>query len=346
MCVSKTLKAIGLSLFLLLPNLSDAQTCKIESTPEKVYGANPIVTYLLVAMAPEKLIGWNFPVSPQAKGIFPAGVFDKPVIGGWFGQGRTPNMEVLLANQPDMIVMSGAMVNPKRQQMLQKLGVPVCDLKLDTLNDYPQDLRHLGKWLGKPERGEMLAQKMEQLLAQQTRLKQVLTERKVPLKTVYYAQDPNGLATECRGSIHAETLPWAGAINPHICPADQGKHSRYGKVAINIETLSKYNPDAIVTQERAFIDKLAQMPNWQGLKAVQNNQVFFAPQAPFRWLDRPPSFMRILAAQWLMQKLYPEVPEIAALDTLKTTQEFFADFFQIRLSQQQAKQILQGGARQ
>ncbi|WP_321276566.1 ABC transporter substrate-binding protein [Thiomicrorhabdus indica] len=337
------MKSVGLTVLLMVPNLSYAQSCMTNHDPERVYGANPIVTYMLVAMAPEKMIGWNFPVSPQAKEIFPAGVFEKPVIGGWFGQGRTPNMEVLLANHPDLIVMSGAMVNPKRQEMLQKLGVLVCDLKLDTLNDYPSDFRDLGNWLGKAERGELLATKMEALIAQQMQLKEMLAKRKVSLKTVYYAQDPNGLATECRGSIHAETIPWAGAVNPHICPADQGKYSRYGKVAINIETLLKYNPDAIVTQEKAFYEKLASLPSWQALKAVKNNQVFFAPQTPFRWLDRPPSFMRILSAQWLMQKLYPNVPEIAALDTVKTTQEFFQDFFQVILSKQQAEQILQGG---
>ncbi|QKI89798.1 ABC transporter substrate-binding protein [Thiomicrorhabdus xiamenensis] len=318
------------------------EKCAIEAEPARVYGANPIVTYLLVAMAPEKLIGWNFPPAPQAKHVFADELMHKPIIGGWFGQGRTPNMEVLLASKPDLIVMSGAMVHAKRQAMLGKLGIPVCNLRLDTLEDYPQDLRNLGKWLGKTERGEMLAQKFEQLLQRQKRLKALLQQRNVTPKTVYYAEAPNGLATECRGSIHAETLPWAGALNPHRCPADQGKYSRYGKVEINIEQLLKYNPDAIVTQEKIFYDKVYLMPTWQGLSAIQNKQVFLAPQTPFRWLDRPPSFMRILAAQWLMQKLYPQVREVAELDTVAETQEIFQLFFQTDLSRAQAQSILQG----
>ncbi|BBP45597.1 iron ABC transporter substrate-binding protein [Thiosulfatimonas sediminis] len=315
-------------------------SCQINSEAQRVYGANPIVTYMLVAMAPQKLMGWNFPVSPQAKGIFPDALFAKPIIGGWFGQGRTPNMEVLLAGRPQLIVMSDAMVDSKRQQLLQQMDVPVCYLTLNRLDDFPDSFRRLGEWLHNPQRGEQLAQAMEQLLAQQSRLKALLQERNIALKSVYYAQDPNGLASECRGSIHAEVIPWAGAVNPHLCPAEQ---SRFGKVAINIEQLLKYDPDAIVTQERAFYDKVYQMPNWQGLKAVQNKQVFFAPQTPFRWLDRPPSFMRILAAQWLMQKLYPHVAQIAALDTVQTTQDFFKLFFQVELSREQAQTLLEGG---
>ncbi|MBO1927246.1 ABC transporter substrate-binding protein [Thiomicrorhabdus sp. 6S2-11] len=322
---------------------ASTSSCKIDGVVEKVYGANPIVTYMLVAMAPRKLVGWNFPVSQQARGIFPDQVFEKPVIGGWFGQGRTPNMEELLGSRPELIVMSGAMVNPKRQQVLQKMGVPVCHLNLDRLSDFPDSFRKLGKWLQNPTRGEKLALAMENLLQQQSHLKGLLAERNLPIKTVYYAQDPNGLASECRGSIHAEVIPWAGGLNPHLCPADQGKNSRYGKVAVNIEQLLRYNPDAIVTQERAFYEQVYQLPNWQSLQAVQNGQVFFAPQAPFRWLDRPPSFMRILAAQWLMQKLYPHVSEIAEIDIIKTAQDFFSLFFRVELSREQAQILLEGG---
>ncbi|MBN2646595.1 MAG: ABC transporter substrate-binding protein [Thiotrichales bacterium] len=322
--------------------INERTDCALSDIPQRVYGANPVVSYLLVAMAPEKMVGWNFPPPAQAKGIFPDRVFELPVLGGWFGQGQTPNFEQLIATKPELVILSGATVHTDRQVMIQKMGMPVCHLQLDQLSDYPHALRSLGQWLGKTERGERLAQHFEQLLSQQSALLDLLKTRNIPLKTVYYAQDPNGLASECRGSIHAETLPWAGAINPHQCPAEQAKQSRFGKVSINLEQLLSYNPDAIVTQEKAFYDQVYHLSAWRGLKAVQNQQVFFAPQIPFRWLDRPPSFLRLLAAQWLMQKLYPQVPEIAALDTVAQTQRFFADFFSIDLSAAQAHHLLKG----
>lgn len=312
--------------------------CQIEQTPERVYAANPVVTYLMMAMAPDKLVGWNFPPPKQARGIFPDDSFSKPVIGGWFGQGQPPNMEELLRAKPQLMLVSGATVGSKQQSVIEKMGVPVCHLKLDTLDDYPQDIRNLGQWLGKPQRGEQLAKLIESKLAL-LRTEKSKLEKTGPLKTVYYAESPSGLATECRGSIHSESIPLAGAINPHICPSDHAKQSRFGRVDINFEQLLRYNPDAIVTQEIAFYERVYEDPKWQSLKAVKNKQVFFMPQVPFRWMDRPPSFMRVLAAEWLMQQLYPQQ---VALDVTRSTHDFINAFFEVSLNEAQLHKILSG----
>jgi len=312
--------------------------CAVADEPNRVYAANPIVTYLMMAMAPEKLVGWNFPPPGQAKGIFPDESFAKPVIGGWFGQGRSPNMEELVRARPDLMLMSGATVKTDQQAVLQKMGVPVCTLKLDTLEDYPHDIRHLGAWLKRPERAEALAQDIENRLTSLANNRQKLKALGLQ-KTVYYAESTSGLASECRGSIHSQALPLAGAVNPHICPNDSAKQSRFGRVDINFEQLLKYNPDAIVTQEIGFYEQVYSNPKWQSLKAVQNKQVFFMPQVPFRWMDRPPSFMRVLAAQWLMQQLYPE----QGFYDLKTeTNAVMSLYFKTTMTDQQLNAILQG----
>ena len=279
--------------------------CEITDEPQRIYAANPIVTYLMMAMAPDKLVGWNFPPPAQSKGVFPEKSLKKPVIGGWFGQGRSPNLEELIRSRPDLMLMSGATVKTDQQGILQKLGTPVCYLKLETLEDYPQDIRNLGKWLQLPERAEILAQDIEARLDSLAKNREKLTELGLQ-KTVYYAESNSGLATECRGSIHSQSVPLAGGLNPHLCPSDNAKQSRFGRVDINFEQLVRYNPDAIVTQEIAFYSQVYKDPKWSSLKAVQNKQVFFMPQVPFRWMDRPPSFMRVLASQWLMNQLYPE----------------------------------------
>ena len=305
---------------------------------ERVYGANPVVTYLIMTLAPEKLAGWNFPPPKQARGIFPEGSFDKPVIGGWFGQGRTPNLEVLIKTQPDLMILSGATVAIEQQRVLEKLGMPVCHLTLDRLTDYPLAFQRLGQWLGVPERGQRLAEDFQSRLAQLQQAKNTLSDG-ADLKTVYYAESNSGLATECRGSIHAEVLPWAGAINPHQCPNDAAKERRYGRVDISFETLLKHNPDAVVTQEIGFYEQVYQSPRWRLLPAVKNENVLFMPQVPFRWMDRPPSFMRVLAAQWLMAQLYPEQVD---WQMFEQTKAFMKLYFEYDASDLQLKQILNG----
>ncbi|WP_460188179.1 ABC transporter substrate-binding protein [Thiomicrorhabdus hydrogeniphila] len=315
-----------------------AYKCAITSEPNRVYTANPLVTYLLMALAPEKLVGWNFPPPKQAKGVFADESFNKPVIGGWFGQGRTPNLEVLIRSKPDFMLMSGVNVKTDQQAVLSKLGVPVCSLKLETLDDYPQDIRRLGVWLNRGKRAEMLATDFENRLKKLAKNRQKLTDLGLT-KTVYYAESNSGLATECRGSIHSQVIPLAGGVNPHICFNESAKQSRFGQVDVNFEQLLKYNPDAIVTQEAVFYRQIYQNPKWSGLKAVKNKQVYLMPQVPFRWMDRPPSFMRILAAEWLMQKLYPQQE---FYDMAVETQTFIQDYFQVEISPEKVQAILDG----
>jgi len=312
--------------------------CAISKEPNRVYTANPLVTYLLMALAPEKLVGWNFPPPKQAKGVFPDESFKKPVIGGWFGQGRTPNLEVLIRSKPDLMLMSGVNVKTDQQAVLRKLGVPVCSLKLETLDDYPQDIRNLGVWLNRSKRAEMLAKDFEHRLQRLSENRQKLTALGLS-KTVYYAETNSGLATECRGSIHSQVIPLAGGLNPHICFNESAKQSRFGQVNVNFEQLLKYNPDAIVTQEAVFYQKIYQNPKWSALKAVKNKQVFLMPQVPFRWMDRPPSFMRVLAAEWLMQKLYPQQ---GFYDMASETQRFIQHYFQVEMNRTQVQAILNG----
>lgn len=334
-------RALWLGVWLLCSPLSySADACQAQPEPMRVYGANPVVTYLIMALAPEKLVGWNFPPPPQAKGVFPADSFDKPIVGGWFGQGQTPNIEALIKTRPDLAILSGATVHLSRQTALTGLGLPVCSVKLDALSDYPFGLRQMGKWLHREQKSEAFARLAEQLMAQQAARRAQLQAQNTPVKTVYYAQSPSGLETECVGSIHAEVIPLAGGRNPHHCPADAEQGSRFGKVSISFEQLMRYNPDAIVTQEKAFYDKVYQDPRWRNLKAVQNKQVFFMPQAPFRWMDRPPSYMRLLAMQWLMAHLYPEQTDI---DMVEQVRGFFKQVFDTDLSEAQIQRVLQGG---
>lgn len=320
---------------------AESEACNFEpKNINLVYGANPVVSYLLVALAPEKMIGWNFEPPEQARGIFAADSFDKPIIGGWFGQGRTPNMEALLKTKPDLIIMSDVTVNLSRQESMLKLGLPVCRMNLNQISDYPASIRAMGQWLDRTQKAETFARLAEKTIATQAERRETLLQQGIATKTVYYAESPSGLQTECVGSIHSEVIPLAGAKNPHICPAQAQDGSRFGKVSISFEQLLRYNPDAIVTQEKAFFDKVYQDPKWALLDAVKNKQVFFMPQTPFRWMDRPPSYMRLLAMQWLMEKLYPDQFDY---QLEQQTKLFFSQVFEVDLTPEQLEKVLQGG---
>ena len=326
----------ALGLFVLWGLSAPAQALDAACTPAKavqtVWGANPVVSYLLAALAPEKLAGWNFPPPEQAQGYFPPETLARPVIGGWFGQGKTPNVEQLMALRPDLVLVSGVTVGTdKSLPLLSRLGLPACEIPLETLHDYPAGIRQAARAVGAEARGEAMADMAERLLQAMSSL-----PKQAAQPTLYYAQGVDGLASECQGSMHAEIIPLAGGQNVIACPRS-GEKNRFGMVRVDFEQLVKLDPDFIVTQEVGFARKVKTDARWQSLRAVREGRVLLVPQVPFRWMDRPPSYMRLLAVHWLAQRIHPAP---YALNLPEVTREFFQAFFQRRLDDSELSQIL------
>lgn len=334
-CIRKILLGAG---FFLCASIVQANACHPQRAPTKAYGANPITTYMIAVLAPEKLIGWNFAPPPQAAGYFPDPVMKLPIVGGWFGQGKTPNLEMLVSLRPDVSLTSAITVSTDVSiPMLEKLGIPVCNLEIEQVEDYPLAFRRAGAALGVPERGEALAVMAESLLTARTKAKAHFQMTK---PRVYYAEGADGLATECRGSVHAEWIELAGGENVHICPSHG--ENRFGMVRIDFEQLAAYDPDWIVTQDPSLAERISSYSRWQALRAVREGRVLLAPQVPFRWLDRPPSYMRLLAMHWLAERIQPRP---YTLDVAKATQEFFKLFFQRELDATAVQAVLNPGVR-
>ncbi len=326
--------AVLCALSLSLPALHAEESCVAAQPIERAYGATPVTAYMIAVLKPEALIGWNFEPPAPLRGFVSEDVFKRPVVGGWFGQGKTPNIEMLVALKPQISLTSAVTVSLDRSlPMLQKLGLATCNLTLDTVQDYPAAFRRGGQALGVSERGEQLARMADGLLAAHQQAKARFVS---PKPRLYYAQDPDGLATECAGSVHAEVLELAGGENVHVCPKN-ALADRFGKVRIDFEQLLRYEPDWIVTQEAAFVQRIASEPRWQNLRAVREGRVLLAPQVPFRWLDRPPSFMRLLAMHWLADNIQPK-PYV--LDVNKATRDFLALYFQRQLDEDEVQRIL------
>ena len=74
----------------------------------KVLGASPPVTYMLYTVDPSLLAGLNLPPDENLRKFLRAETMELPVIGGFGGQGRNFNAEVLMAAKPDLVVIGNA----------------------------------------------------------------------------------------------------------------------------------------------------------------------------------------------------------------------------------------------
>ncbi len=305
----------------------------IPDTPRKVYSTSPPITYMLYALDPSMLAGLNFPVRPWEKRYLRKSMQELPVLGGWYGQGAVPNLEMILKVNPELVVTSkhNPALTDKMDETMKRLPMPGIDITLNTLADYPAAFSTLGRVLGRQARGEELAAYTRRALAQMSALAASIPPAK--RVSVYYAEGVDGLSTECDSSSHAELIPLVGGRNVHHCRPG----SLMGMEKVSFEQVLLYNPEVILVMEGTFYRKIFSDPRWQRLRAVRNKRVYLIPNEPFNWFDRPPSFMRFLGARWIAGRLYPERYRA---DLVKETQKFFRIFLRVNLSPQEAEALM------
>lgn len=307
----------------------------IPDRVQKVYSTSPPVTYLLYALDPQVLAGLNTPVRQWEKPFVRRSVQELPVLGGWFGEGQTPNIEAVLRLRPEIIVawksnMTVAM-NAKVDDTAKTLPIPVISVTINTLSDYPGVFIYLGRILGREQRARELSAYAGKTLADMGKIVRTIPQAK--RVSVYYAEGVDGLSTECKTSMHTELIGMAGGKNVHSCVAK----NTYGMDKVSLEQVMLYNPDVILAFEPVFYEKVYSDPRWQGIRAVKGKRVYLIPNQPFNWFDRPPSFMRLLGLKWLTSLLHPQVYRP---DLVKEVQHFMRLFFGISLTNDEARKMM------
>ena len=331
----------ALAFFLILSPLAFAREITdmtgrkvtVPDTITKVFGSAPPITYLIYAIDPDLLAGLNLPLAKIDQTYLNPVVHQLPVLGGWHGQGRSPNIEMLLNVKPDITLLwaNGFFDLEKHIEALNKVNMPTVSIKIDRLSDHLETLPFLGELLQRQERTRQLAAYIhDSLTSVQNALANLPENERL---TVYYAQGVEGLNTDCDQSFHAEVINLAGGRNVYQC----AQTDLFGMVATSMEQVMTWNPQVIVAQEKAFYEKVYTDPRWQSIAAVKNHRVYLIPRIPFNWFDRPPSFMRAIGVKWFAHLLYPK---IYSINIHQETQQFYKLFLNIDLSEQAVQAIL------
>lgn len=302
----------------------------------KVYSTSPPATYMIYALDQSMLIGMNALLKDTERKYLSSKVRSLPVLGGYFGQTQVVNIEMIMKLKPDIVIMwisTDSAINRKSEADMRKLGIPLVFMKINRIEDYGPGLRFLGKLLNREDRARKLADYGDKALMEAGAVTK--TVHPGESVSVYYAEGPDGLYTECDTSRHTELINWVGARNVHHCQTK----TDYGMERISLEQVILYNPDVIFIQEKDFYKHIRQDQRWRQIKAVRNNRVFIIPKAPFNWFDRPPSYMHYLGIKWVMASLYPELYHIDITKEIKT---FYRLFLGLKLTDEQCGEILAG----
>ncbi|MGA7828375.1 MAG: ABC transporter substrate-binding protein [Geobacteraceae bacterium] len=307
----------------------------ISDYPRKVFSASPPVTWLLYTIDPTMLTGLNFPIKENDRKYLYRCASDLPVIGGWFGQAYTPNLEMLLKIKPEVVAVSinHSALSAKICSTMKTMGMPVLNVPVYALADYPNAYATVGRILGREARSRKLGRYCSKTLHEAAMVTAGIPDKR--RVSVYYAEGADGLSTECDSSWHSELITLAGGKNVHQCRAGDN----YGMEKVSMEQVLLYNPDVILAFDRTFYRRVFHDAKWRRIRAVRNRKVFFIPDQPTNWFDRPPSFMRFIGLKWVLNLLYPRDYKI---DIVKEASDFYRFFLGVEVSEGDMRRIITG----
>jgi len=265
---------------------------------ERVYAAGPPASVLVLALAPDKLIGWTRHFRDDESQWVPKKYAELPELGRLTGRGSTANVEVVLKEKPDVIVDVGSTRETYASladRVQSQTGIPyvLLDGHLETT---PAQLEKLASVLGVPERGKELSAYASRIMGELRDGIAAIPMDKRP--TIYYARGPQGLQTGLGGSINVEAIELLGAKN--VAGVERG-----GLVNVGLEQVVLWDPQVIVTNDPSFYRDVWKLPVWNSVSAVRAKRVYLSPHLPFGWFDFPPGANRLIGLIWLSDILYP-----------------------------------------
>jgi len=307
---------------------------EIPDVITKVFGTSPPSTYMIYTIDASLIVGLNFNHARgnnESSNMLDPHFMALPVVGGLQGGGNSMNRETLLSLHPDVVFLwnndaSGQLA----QYLFESSKIPSIDVDLESVESLPKAYLFFGDILDKKPRAKILSDYATKALE---KTKEIVKANASKRPVVYYAEGADGLSTECDQSFHYEAIKFAGGIDPHLCTTKSGM----GMEKVSLEQVILYNPDVIVAQEREFVEKVKSDSRWNSIKAVREGKIYLVPKVPFNWIDRPPSFMRLLGVRWLTHILY-NTPNLEQF--IQEMREFYKLFLNIDLSDTQIHHIV------
>ncbi|MCL2115604.1 MAG: iron ABC transporter substrate-binding protein [Methanobrevibacter sp.] len=311
------------------------RTVTIPMNIQRVVATSPPMTTMVYMLAPEKLVGLNFAWNNEEIEYVPNEYRNLPVVGGWFGR-QDGNYEEIISVFPD-IVIEGAMGNVDLNSVnlrQEKFGsIPVIGATDNSdLTKMAPTIEFIGKLLDSEDKSNKLVDFLNKYLNKANDVSNSIPDSEK--KRVYYAEGPEGLQTDPKGSLHAQLIDIVGGNNIADVPLEEG----VGQVEVSIEQVMAWNPEVIITTDSNFYKKVYSDSKWANIDAVKNKQVYLSPTSPFKWFDRPPGANMIIGIPWTAKVIYPD--KYSDINLKEVVKEFYRDFYHYDLTDEEVTAIL------
>jgi iron complex transport system substrate-binding protein len=229
---------------------------------------------------------------------------------------RDAGPEQIAPYNPDLVIVKNVSLGTLGSA-LDEISIPVMGLNLETPAFFYEDIRALGKVLNSPERAEEIISYYQKIESEISELVADLTAAQRPsVLVMQYSADGGEITFKVPPTSYLQTTMVQNAGgNPVWLDADGGTNSW---IQVGLEQIAVWNPDIIFVVNYAgdsveTVQELVASPNWEGLKAVENQQVFGFPSDYASWDLIDPRW--ILGQQWLATIIQPDLTTGINLET-------------------------------
>lgn len=221
------------------------------------------------------------------------------------GAGKTINLEVLVASEPDLVLYSPDLAGQLScAEVLSDAGIPAAGFRVETFQDYLRVLKICTDILGTSENYETHGVKLQQETDRLINLAQSQPQQPRILFVRAGSSDRYTKAKNAKNHFVCAMLQELGAINI----ADDAPLLLDG---LSTETILVADPDAIffttMGDEQAgtaYISSLLSDPVWQSMTAVKCHRVYPLPKDLFQY---KPNARWDEAYTYLIERLYGDI---------------------------------------
>ncbi len=302
--------------------------CPSGDEVKRVFATSYAMSCVLYALAPDKLCALNKAIAPEASRYLGDAIKAKDVLGGWLGFGKPANIEALLKHRPQIIFAP----DYKRksggkyiENTIKRYNIPLLYADIHRLDKLPESFAFIGRVIGREERGHELAATTREFLKRISKISK-------NGKKVYYASGTDGLSSYSGRSPEMEAIYLAGGVNAiDLKGSFNGRQKKNRRVTVNFEYLLKIDPDVIIVNSRQTGEYIKKNQAWSSLSAVKKHRVYQIPLQPISWINRPPSFPRLLGTLWLAGLL--DSSAISTTELKKYVRLFYKSFYRCELTE-------------
>ncbi len=233
------------------PVVDDAgRAVRLERPAQRIVSLSPSTTELLFAVgAGDRVVGrtrWCAD-PPEVVGV--------PSVG----DGLDPNVEMIVAQRPDLVVFYHSGMNAGAIEQLERLGIATASVQLDGLADLSRAARLLGRLTGDSARADTLVRVFEQELAT------VSTPPTGNAPSVLILAWDNPPIVIGSASFLSEIVERSGARNAF---ADLERPSG----SVSVEAIAARQPDVVLLTEGDDEPAFARRREWQVVQAVERGR--------------------------------------------------------------------------